>query len=181
MAASARDHRVSLGRYPRRLSSTPGFLGGPHLCRVPRLLPAGHAETAAAIPGARADTEIRAGQDGGDPDGRCATADHRWSHGHTVALHRTGGRSGHPAPAAENQLARSAATQGDRRRRSMIDTTRRGVVPTLAEPNMQNQTLGRFWLASSESRARHSARSLAIRGPPPPTPGLFGIYLRASK
>ena len=53
------------------------------------LLSAGDAEAAAAITGTGTDTEVGPGQDGGDPDGRCATADDGWSHRHTVALHRT--------------------------------------------------------------------------------------------
>src|SRR5208337_4642379 len=46
-----------------------------HLCRVPGLLSAGDAETTTAIPGAGTDAEVGAGEDGGDPDGRCASAD----------------------------------------------------------------------------------------------------------
>ena len=35
-------------------------------------------ETAVAIAGAGTDAEVGAGQDVGDPDGRCASADHGW-------------------------------------------------------------------------------------------------------
>ena len=125
----------------------------PHLCRVPRLLPAGHAEAATAIAGTRTDTAVGAGQDGSDPDGRCAAADDRRTHGRTVALHRTRGGPGDPTAAFEDGSARPAAAQGDRGRRSIAVMTRRNVVPTLDAPALKHQTLGRFHGASSESRA----------------------------
>src|SRR5512143_3317773 len=107
----------------------------------------------AAISGSRPDIEIGAREDGGDPDGRCPTADHGWPHCHTVSIHRTGGGPSQPAPAAEDQPASSAASQGDRRRRSEIGITTRPVVPTFEPPSRENQPSGRFWPPSSESRA----------------------------
>ena len=65
--------------------------------------------------GTGTDTEVGAGKDGRNPDGRCATPDDGWSHRHIVTLHRTGGGSGRPAPTVEDEPARPAASQGDRR------------------------------------------------------------------
>jgi hypothetical protein len=62
--------------------------------RIPGLLPTGDAEATAAITGARADAAVSAGQDGGDPNGRRASADHGWPHCYPVALHRTRAGSG---------------------------------------------------------------------------------------
>ena len=124
------------------------------MCIRDSLLPAGHAEAAAAVIGAGTDAAVGAGQDGGDPDGRCASADHGWPHRPTVTLHRTRGRPGHPAPAFEDEPARPAAAQGDRKQRSDTDMTRPAVVPTLEAPPMDDQTLGRFRHPSSESRVK---------------------------
>jgi hypothetical protein len=52
--------------------------------------------------------------DGGDSDGRCATADNGWPHSRTVSIHRTGVGSGHPAPTVEDQPACPVASQGAR-------------------------------------------------------------------
>ncbi len=61
------------------------------------LLSASDAETAAASAGTGADAAFDAGQDGGDPDGRCASAYDRRTHRYSVALHRTPAGSGAPA------------------------------------------------------------------------------------
>src|SRR6476660_5826901 len=115
---------------PASFLAAPSLMSNWHLCRVPRLLPAGHPEAAASIFGAGTDTKIGAGKDGGDPNGRCVSADHRRPCRHSVALHRTGGGSGHPAPKVEDELARTAASQGHRSRRFEIAMTVRAVVPT---------------------------------------------------
>ena len=57
------------------------------------------------------DAAVGAGQDGGDPDGRCAPADDGWPHRRAVALHRTRSGSGDPAATVEADLARPAAPQ----------------------------------------------------------------------
>src|SRR6476660_6735173 len=113
---------------PASFLAAPSLMSNWHLCRVPRLLPAGHPQAAAAIFGAGTDTKVGAGKDGGDPNGRCVFADYGWPCGHTVALHRTGGGSGHPAPTVEHELARTAASQGHRNRRYEIALTARAVV-----------------------------------------------------
>ena len=65
-------------------------------------------------------------------------------------LDRTGGGSGCPAPSNEDQPARSATSQGDRRRRSTIAMTRRHVVPTFTAPIPENHRSARFFPSSSE-------------------------------
>ena len=124
-----------------------------HLCGVPRLLPAGDAQAAAALPGARTDAEVGAGEDGGDPDGRCAPADDGWPYHRAVALHRTRSGSGDPAATVEADLARPAAPQDHRGGGSRISMIGHRVVPTLAGAAVKNQPLGRFSALGSERRA----------------------------
>src|SRR4029077_11805929 len=84
---------------------------------------------------------------------------------HTVSLHRTGGGSGCPAPAAEDQPARPVASQSTRPRRSVIGMTTRTVVPTFAVPAMENQRSGGVRPSSCESRvsvAAERTRSLIL-------------------
>jgi hypothetical protein len=66
---------------------------GAHLRRVPRLLSAGHSQAAAAITGTETDTAVGAGQDGGDPDGRRASADDRPTPVDIAALARVTARA----------------------------------------------------------------------------------------
>src|SRR5580704_4490104 len=82
----------------------------PHLRGIPGLLSAGDAQAAAAGPGAGADATVGVGEDGRNPDGRHAPADHRWAHGPAVALHRARTGPVDPAPPVEDRLARSAVT-----------------------------------------------------------------------
>jgi hypothetical protein len=84
---------------------------GAHFPGVHRLLPADHAEATPALPGAGPDPSLNAGQDGRDPDGRCASPDDGCPHRRALTLHRTRSRSGAPARAVEDALARAAATQ----------------------------------------------------------------------
>jgi hypothetical protein len=56
-------------------------------------------------------TFVIPGQDGGDPDGRCASADDRRPHRYSVAPHRTPAGSGAPASATQDQFARPTAAQ----------------------------------------------------------------------
>src|SRR5690348_6251388 len=126
---------------------------GAHFRGVHRLLSADHAEATPALPGARPDPSVDAGQDGRDPDGRRASADDGWPHRRPLALHRTRSGSGAPAPAVEDAFARSAATQDHLGGCSQGGMTGRLVVPTLAGAPPQNQSLGGFRVASCESRA----------------------------
>src|SRR3954447_13851378 len=125
---------------------------GAHFRGVHRLLPADHAEATPALRGAGPNPSVDAGQDGRDADGRCASADHGWPHRRPLALHRTRSRSGAPAPAVEDALARAAATQDHFGGCSRSGMTAHLVVPTLAGAPPQNQSLEGFWVASCESR-----------------------------
>src|SRR5207244_3951844 len=69
-------------------------------------------QAAAAVPGAGADATVGVGEDGRNPDGRHAPADHRWAHGPAVALHRARTGPVDPAPPIEDRLARSARPRG---------------------------------------------------------------------
>ena len=62
------------------------------------LKPGHKAQAAAAVPGAGADATVGVGEDGRNPDGRHAPADHRWAHGPAVALHRARTGPVDPAP-----------------------------------------------------------------------------------
>ena len=129
-----------------------------HFPGVHRLLSADHAEATPALPGARPDPSVDAGQDGRDPDGRRASADDGWPHRRPLALHRTRSGSGAPAPAVEDAFACSAATQDHLGGCSQVGMTGRLVVPTLAGAPPQNQSLGGFRVASCEIRASVTAQ-----------------------
>src|SRR6202008_4213882 len=125
----------------------------PHLRGIPGLLSAGDAKAAAAGPGAGADATVGVGEDGRNPDGRHAPADHRWAHGPAVALHRARTGPVDPAPPVEDRLARSAVTQDclGRRCRAMTPPC---VVPTFRPYAAENLEFGGFYASSGESRVR---------------------------
>src|SRR5207248_2689621 len=77
----------------------------------------------------RSNLTVGVGEDGRNPDGRHAPADHRWAHRPAVALHRARTGPVDPAPPVEDRLARSAVTQDclGRRCRAMTPPC---VVPT---------------------------------------------------
>src|SRR5207248_1219248 len=126
----------------------------PHLRGIPGLLSAGDAQAAAAVPGAGADATVGVGEDGRNPDGRHAPADHRWAHGPAVALHRARTGPVDPAPPVEDRLARSAVTQDclGRRCRAMTPPC---VVPTFRPYAAENLEFGGFYASSCESRVTY--------------------------
>src|SRR5205807_1048940 len=122
----------------------------------------GDAQAAAAVPGAGADATVGVGEDGRNPDGRHAPADHRWAHGPAVALHRARTGPVDPAPPVEDRLARSAVTQDclGRRCRAMTPPC---VVPTFRPYAAENLEFGGFYASSCESRVKLVFRILPYR------------------
>ena len=91
---------------------------------------------------------------GRDPDGRPAPADHGRPHRPALALHRTRARPITPAPAGEDGIAGSVATQerlGRCCRRRMAAPP---VVPIFGSEPQGNRAFGGFQEASCESRVK---------------------------
>ena len=108
------------------------------------LLPAGDAEAAAALAGAGTDATVRAGQDGGDPDGRRASADDGRPHRYLVTLHRTRAGTRAAAAAAEDQSARSTAAKDHARMVRRYRNDRGSCGADLATPCRRNPTTSRI-------------------------------------
>jgi hypothetical protein len=84
---------------------------------------------------------VSAGQDGSDPDGRCASANDGRPHCYPVALHRARAGSGASVTEAQDQLTRPTAAQDHNRRYSDSIMTVHSVVPTLRYHTSEKPTV----------------------------------------
>src|ERR1700738_421871 len=111
---------------------------GPHLHRLPDLLPARHPCAAFACSGAGVDAAQRAREVRRGADDRRAPADHRWPRAGAHPLHRARTRAQPLAEETEAGSARPTTTQNHRQR---ARATHPAVVPTFGGPPQQSQIL----------------------------------------
>src|SRR5271165_7096091 len=121
---------------PAGVSPARGAHRGPHLHRLPGLLPARHPCAAFACSGAGVDAAQRDREVRRRADDRRAPANHRWPRAGAHPLHRTRAQ-----PLAEETEAGSARPTTTQNHRQRARTTHPAVVPTFGSPPQQYQTL----------------------------------------